>query len=200
MNVEEAILPRVHHDFLQCGMSNWATKTKYSTNLACLLPKQIYSSCIVDWGVLNNMGCAEEIEAMLEIKVYVMGGEEEIFMNDDELMTKKLIKFRLGGRGHTLTLLEFARCLGLYHSAQISDGGFEFITRIARRSGLLAAEDGSHGDSSRRELERMAHKQLYHTDRYAGVFEYMAGHYNVPLQGDYAPPSYFEEQQQHDEE
>ncbi|GJZ13875.1 hypothetical protein Tco_0549105 [Tanacetum coccineum] len=46
-------------------------------------------------------------------------------VTDDELMTKKLIKFRLGGRGHTLTLLEFARRLGLYHSAEISDGGFE---------------------------------------------------------------------------
>ncbi|GJV93094.1 hypothetical protein Tco_1540907 [Tanacetum coccineum] len=196
---------------------------------------------------------------------------------DDELMTKKIIKFRLGGRGHTLTLLEFARRLSLYHSAEISDEGFEvyfqqglrsdenfnareyrlsisseeelhlsrslastirslilrhqngytnvawliarwlkkkgvgsqrdsmiccgqFITRIARRSGLLADEEGSHGDSSRRELERMARKQLYHTDRYAGVFKYMVGHYNVPLQGDYAPPSYFDEQQLHDEE
>ncbi|GKA98939.1 hypothetical protein Tco_0826876, partial [Tanacetum coccineum] len=28
---------------------------------------------------------------------------------DDELQTKKIIKFRLGGRAHSLTLLEFAR-------------------------------------------------------------------------------------------
>ncbi|GKE08828.1 hypothetical protein Tco_1412379, partial [Tanacetum coccineum] len=93
--------------------------------------------------MLNNMGCSEEIEAMLEIELYEMGGKEEIFsfevwrrafdineriytalchkfysaydfyevVTDDELMTKKLIKFRLGGRGHTLTLLEFARHL-----------------------------------------------------------------------------------------
>ncbi|GKB07317.1 hypothetical protein Tco_0835601 [Tanacetum coccineum] len=33
---------------------------------------------------------------------------------DDELQTKKIIKFRLGGRGYNLTLLEFARRLGLY--------------------------------------------------------------------------------------
>ncbi|GJS85992.1 hypothetical protein Tco_0752533 [Tanacetum coccineum] len=76
--------------------------------------------------VLNNMGCAKEIEATLEIKVYEMGGEEEIFkVANDELTTKKIIKFSLGGRGHALTLLEFARCLGLYHSAEISDEGFE---------------------------------------------------------------------------
>ncbi|GKA71533.1 hypothetical protein Tco_0777672 [Tanacetum coccineum] len=43
----------------------------------------------------------------------------------DELITKKLIKFILCGRGHTLTLLEFARQLGLYHSDEINDEGFE---------------------------------------------------------------------------
>ncbi|GKF25399.1 hypothetical protein Tco_0081293 [Tanacetum coccineum] len=35
---------------------------------------------------------------------------------DDELQTKKIIKFRHGGRAHNLTLLEFARRLGLYHA------------------------------------------------------------------------------------
>ncbi|GJY51943.1 hypothetical protein Tco_0442790 [Tanacetum coccineum] len=106
------------------------------------------------------------IEAMLEIKVYKMGGEEEIFsfeawrrafninepiyielchelyatydfdevVTDDELMTKKLIKFRLGGRRHTLTLIEFARRLGLYHSAEISNEGFEVYFQGGLRS------------------------------------------------------------------
>ncbi|GKC61611.1 hypothetical protein Tco_1089209 [Tanacetum coccineum] len=86
--------------------------------------------------LLNNMGYAEEIEEMLEIKVYEMGGDEEIFTSeawrrvfdinelvyaklchefyatyefdeiviDKDLMSKKLIKFRLGGCGHTLTI------------------------------------------------------------------------------------------------
>ncbi|GJU14676.1 hypothetical protein Tco_1142642 [Tanacetum coccineum] len=58
--IEEAILPRVHHEFLRWGTSNRASKTKYYTNLARLLPKQIYSPCIVDWGVLNNMGCGQK--------------------------------------------------------------------------------------------------------------------------------------------
>ncbi|GJV03215.1 RNA-directed DNA polymerase [Tanacetum coccineum] len=85
--------------------------------------------------MLNNMGCAEEIEAMLEIKVYEMGGEEEIFkVTDDELMTKKLIKFRLEGCGYTLTLLEFARRLGLYHVAEISEEGFEVYFQGSLRS------------------------------------------------------------------
>ncbi|GJW55266.1 hypothetical protein Tco_0099351 [Tanacetum coccineum] len=33
-------------------------------------------------GVVNNMGCVKEIEAMLEIKVYEMGEEEEIFSSE----------------------------------------------------------------------------------------------------------------------
>ncbi|GKD31510.1 hypothetical protein Tco_1242288 [Tanacetum coccineum] len=47
--MEEAMLPCVH-----------------------LVPWPIYSSCIVYWKVLNNMGCAEEIENMLEIKVLTL--------------------------------------------------------------------------------------------------------------------------------
>ncbi|GJX17974.1 hypothetical protein Tco_0218806 [Tanacetum coccineum] len=51
------------------------------------MTKPIYLPYVVDWGLLNNMGCAEEIEEMLEIKV----------CENDELRTKKIIKFRLGG-------------------------------------------------------------------------------------------------------
>ncbi|GJR16560.1 hypothetical protein Tco_0799212 [Tanacetum coccineum] len=112
------------------------------------------------------MGCAETIKDMLEIKVYEMGGQEEIFssevwrrvfdinkpiyaelchefystyefdevVTDDELMIKKLIKFRLGGCGHTLTLLEFARRLSLYHVAEINEEGFEVYFRGGLRS------------------------------------------------------------------
>ncbi|GJU07229.1 hypothetical protein Tco_1123659 [Tanacetum coccineum] len=111
------------------GTSNRAAKSKYNTNLARLLPKQIYSLVIVDWEVLNNMGCAEEIEEMLEIKVDEMGVKEEIFtsktITDEELMSRKVIKFRLGGCSHRLTILEFACCLGLYSSDEIQDDGFE---------------------------------------------------------------------------
>nr|GEU74708.1 hypothetical protein [Tanacetum cinerariifolium] len=101
--------------------------------------------------------CAEEIKAMLEIKVYEMGGEDKIFsseawrrtidinetiyvelfhkfyftyefdkvVTDEELMNKKLMKFRLAGHGHSLTLLEFSRRLGLYISHETRDRGFK---------------------------------------------------------------------------
>nr|GEY95003.1 hypothetical protein [Tanacetum cinerariifolium] len=93
---------------------------------------------------------------MLEIKVFEMGGNKEIFtsetwrcafdirepiyselchaffstfefdeeVTDEELIIKKLIKFRLGGRRHSLSLLEFARRLGLYTSVKIQEEGF----------------------------------------------------------------------------
>ncbi|GKB11860.1 putative reverse transcriptase, RNA-dependent DNA polymerase [Tanacetum coccineum] len=40
---------------------------------------------------------------------------DEVYAND-ELQTKKIIKFRLGGRAHNLTLSEFSHRLGLYHA------------------------------------------------------------------------------------
>ncbi|GJX65812.1 hypothetical protein Tco_0300155 [Tanacetum coccineum] len=43
---------------------------------------------------------------------------------DDELQSKKIIKFRLGGRANSLTLLEFARRLGLYQVVGLDEDGF----------------------------------------------------------------------------
>ena len=39
-------------------------------------------------------------------------------------------------------------------------------------------------------IERMSYRQFYHWDRYAGVFECMAGAYDVTLQGAYNPLGY----------
>ncbi|GJV12511.1 hypothetical protein Tco_1354052 [Tanacetum coccineum] len=43
---------------------------------------------------------------------------------DDELESKKIIKFRLGGRAHNLTLLEFAQRMGLYQAVELEEEGF----------------------------------------------------------------------------
>ncbi|GJT29236.1 hypothetical protein Tco_0909511 [Tanacetum coccineum] len=64
---------------------------------------------------------------------------------DDELQSKKIIKFRLGGRAHNLTLLEFAHRLGLYLADELEEDGFDvyfqgglvFITKIARKTRVL---------------------------------------------------------------
>ncbi|GKC39177.1 hypothetical protein Tco_1051561, partial [Tanacetum coccineum] len=51
----------------------------YNTNLARILPKQVYSPCIMDWTVLNTLVYGDVIEDMSEIKVYEMGGDQELF-------------------------------------------------------------------------------------------------------------------------
>ncbi|GKB54300.1 retrotransposon ORF1 [Tanacetum coccineum] len=53
---------------------------------------------------------------------------------NDELQTKKIIKFRLGGRAHNLTLLEFARSLGLYQAVELEDEGFNVYFEGGLRS------------------------------------------------------------------
>ncbi|GKE12995.1 hypothetical protein Tco_1416546, partial [Tanacetum coccineum] len=61
---------------------------------------------------------------------------------DDELQTKKIIKFRLGGRAHSLTLLKFAQRLGLYQAVELEEDGFNvyfegawMIARWMKRKG-----------------------------------------------------------------
>nr|GEU52520.1 reverse transcriptase domain-containing protein [Tanacetum cinerariifolium] len=73
--------------------------------------------------LLNEMGCGEEIEEMLEIKVIEMGGDEEMFTS--KAWRRALIKFRLSGKDHSLTLVQFAKPLGLYENKDISSKGFE---------------------------------------------------------------------------
>ncbi|GJT87237.1 hypothetical protein Tco_1068954 [Tanacetum coccineum] len=154
--VEEVLLPQVHHEFLLWEGCTRDAKSRYNTRLAQLLPRHIYSPCIVNCDVLNRMDCDGEIDEMLRIRVREAESEEEIFTSvawirafnineliyvelchefystyefdevcaDDEFQTKKIIKFRLGGRAHSLTLLEFARRLGLYQAVEIEKDGF----------------------------------------------------------------------------
>ncbi|GJU32981.1 hypothetical protein Tco_1176570 [Tanacetum coccineum] len=155
--VEEVLLTQVHHEFLLWEGCSKEAKSRYNTKLAHLLPRHVYSPCVVNWDILNRMGCDGEIDEMLRIKLREAGSNEEIFtfvawirafnINepvysklchefystyefdevcvDDELQTKKIIKFRLGGRAHSLTLLEFARRLGLYHADELNEEGFD---------------------------------------------------------------------------
>nr|GEZ08196.1 hypothetical protein [Tanacetum cinerariifolium] len=169
---------------LMVGCSREA-KSRYNTRLAQLLPRHVYSPCVVNRDVLNRIGCDEEIDDMLRIRLREARFDEEIFtlatwiraLNinepiymelchefystyesdevyaddelqtkkiikfrlgglyaDDELQTKKIIKFRLGGRAHSLTLLEFARRLGLYQAAELDEEGFNFSFEGGLRS------------------------------------------------------------------
>nr|GEU43812.1 hypothetical protein [Tanacetum cinerariifolium] len=159
--VEEVLLPQVHHEFLLWDRCNRDVKSRYNIRLAKLLPRHIYSPCVMNWDVLNIMGCDGEINNMLRIRLQEAGSNEEIFISmawirafninepiylelchkfysnyefdkvcvNDELQTKKIIKFRLGGRAHNLTLLEFAHRLGLYHAEKLDEEGFDRTSR-----------------------------------------------------------------------
>ncbi|GJR52617.1 hypothetical protein Tco_1403138 [Tanacetum coccineum] len=152
--VEEVLLAQVHHEFLLWEGCNNEAKSRYNTKLTNLLPRHVYSPCVMNWDILNGMGCDGEIDDMMRIKLREAESNEEIFTSiawirafnikepiyselchefystyefdevcaDDELQTKNIIKFRLGGCAHSLTLLEFAHRLGLYHA---DEDGFD---------------------------------------------------------------------------
>ncbi|GKG57236.1 hypothetical protein Tco_0584662, partial [Tanacetum coccineum] len=50
------------------------------------------------------------------------------------MQRKKIIKFRLGGRAYKLTLLEFARRLGLYHADELQEDRFDVYFQGGLRS------------------------------------------------------------------
>nr|GEU99492.1 hypothetical protein [Tanacetum cinerariifolium] len=134
--------------------------------LAQLLPRHIYSPCIINWDVLNQMGCDGEIDDMLRIRLHEVGSDEEIFTSvawirafnvnepiyvelchefystykfnevcaGDELQSKKIIRFRLGGQAHNLTLLEFSQRLGLYQVTELEEKGFNIYFAGGLRS------------------------------------------------------------------
>ncbi|GKC35133.1 hypothetical protein Tco_1047517 [Tanacetum coccineum] len=121
------LFPRVHHEFLKWEGCNRDAKSGYNTKLVHLLPRHIYSLCVVNWDILNRMGCelCHEFYSTYEF--------DEVCA-DDKLKTKKIIKFRLSGRAHSLTLLEFARRLGLYHAKELDEEGFDVYIQGGLRS------------------------------------------------------------------
>ncbi|GJX92631.1 reverse transcriptase domain-containing protein [Tanacetum coccineum] len=85
----------------------------------------------VEEDLLNRMGCDGEIDDILRIRLHEAESDEEIFTS---LQTKKIIKFKHGGRAHSLTLLEFARRLGLYHADELKEDGFNVYFEGGLRS------------------------------------------------------------------
>nr|GEW70360.1 hypothetical protein [Tanacetum cinerariifolium] len=94
---------------------------------------------------------------------------------DDELQTKKIIKFRVDGRAHSLTLLEFAHRLGLYHAEELDENGFdvyfqgglrsddhfnaqEYCLSISKEENLSLSR--SHASTIRNPVLRVMHKMI----------------------------------------
>nr|GFA94108.1 hypothetical protein [Tanacetum cinerariifolium] len=143
-----------HDDGAGSSRSKRSRQHETIEEIGLIVPRHIYSPCVVNWDVLNRIGCDGEFDDMLRIRLREAGSDEEILtsvawirafnINEpiyaelyhefyltyafDEvcavLQTKKIIKFRLGGRAHSLTLLEFARRLGLYQAVELEEEGF----------------------------------------------------------------------------
>ncbi|GJR52150.1 hypothetical protein Tco_1402671 [Tanacetum coccineum] len=74
-----------------------AANSRYNTKLAQLLPRLIYSPCVVDWNVLNQMSYGEAIDEIELCHEFYSTYEFDKVCAADELRTKKIIKFRLFG-------------------------------------------------------------------------------------------------------
>ncbi|GJR41555.1 hypothetical protein Tco_1309658 [Tanacetum coccineum] len=295
--VEEVLLPQVHHEFLLWEGCSRDVKSRVREAES---EEEIFTS--VAW--IRAFNINEPIYAELCHEFYFTYEFDEV-CTDDELQSKKIIKFRLGGRAHNLTLLEFARRLGLYQAVELEEDGFnvyfegglrsddnfnatnywlsisrednlslsrshtstirnpilrvihkmityglcqrtsgydkmkkkgvgtqkesqicygQFISKLVRKcrvltedvvrslSALIYCRDldtttlrdlidsndlydrMGHMEIRQDAIERMEYRQSYHWDRYHGVFEHMAGVYNVPLQGAYNLPGYAQPQ------
>ncbi|GJR70571.1 retrotransposon ORF1 [Tanacetum coccineum] len=183
--VEEAMLPRVHHPFLHWEGCNQVAKSRYNTRLTQLLPRLIYSPCVVDWNVLNYMGCGEVIDEMLTIKLSVAGIDEEIFTSevctrafnidepiynklchefystyefdevcaDDELRTKKIIKFKIYERAFIFDVY--------FQGGLHSDEHFnaqEYWLSISQEENLSLSR--SHDSTIHKPVLRVLHKMI----------------------------------------
>nr|GEX12256.1 retrotransposon Orf1 [Tanacetum cinerariifolium] len=104
--VEEALLPNVHQEFLEEEIDQ----------ILKISLKEVESNEEIFFSVawVRAFYIQEHIYPELCREFYATYEFDEVCV-DDELQSKMIISFRLGGRAHSLTLLEFARRLGLYH-------------------------------------------------------------------------------------
>ncbi|GJZ87265.1 hypothetical protein Tco_0658875, partial [Tanacetum coccineum] len=153
--MEEVLLPQVYHEFLLWEGCNRDAKSRmgYDGEIDDMLRirlretgsnEDIFTS--VAW--IRAFNINEPIYAELCHEFYSTYKFDEVCA-DDELQTKKIIKFRLGGRAHSLTLLEFARrnpILRVIHKmityglCQRTTGYDKFTSKIARKSRVLTED------------------------------------------------------------
>ncbi|GKE31729.1 retrovirus-related pol polyprotein from transposon TNT 1-94 [Tanacetum coccineum] len=117
--VEEALLLDVRHEFLEWRGCSREAKSRYNSSLKeAQTEEEVFFS--VAW--VRAFNIREPIYPELCCEFYATYEFDEVCA-DNELQSKKIISFRLGGRAHSLTLLEFARRLGLYHADELEEEG-----------------------------------------------------------------------------
>ncbi|GJU91975.1 hypothetical protein Tco_1304398 [Tanacetum coccineum] len=128
--VEEVLLPQVHHEFFLWEGCNTDAKSRMGCDgeiddMLRIRVREVESDeeifILVAW--IRAFKINEPIYPELCHEFYSTYEFNEVCA-DDELQTKKIIKFRLGGCAYSLTLLEFARRLGLYQAVELEEDGF----------------------------------------------------------------------------
>ncbi|GJZ02707.1 hypothetical protein Tco_0520668 [Tanacetum coccineum] len=112
----------------EAGSSRSKRSRQHETMEDVLLPQVHYEFLL--WKDVTEMQSLE-IDDMLRIRLREAGSDEEIFTSFVLMMNcnQKIIRFRLGGRAHSLTLLELARRLGLYQAVELEEEGLMFYLR-----------------------------------------------------------------------
>ncbi|GKF39775.1 hypothetical protein Tco_0119836, partial [Tanacetum coccineum] len=118
-----------HHDPNAQEMKPWTSYCLHKFTMSFYYRKDVPE--------MLSLGCDGEIDDMLRIREFYSTYEFDEVCADDELQSKKIIRFRLGGRAHSLTLLEFARRLGLYQAVKLEEVGF-----------IVYFEGGLHSDDN----------------------------------------------------
>ncbi|GJS04997.1 reverse transcriptase domain-containing protein [Tanacetum coccineum] len=133
--VEEVLLPQVHHEFLLWEGCNRDAKSRMGCDgeiddMLRIRVREAESNeeifTLVAW--IRAFNINEPIYAELCHEFYSTYEFDQVCA-DDELQTKKIIKFRLGGCAHSLTLLEFALRLGLYQAVELEEDGLVFTLK-----------------------------------------------------------------------
>ncbi|GJR74199.1 hypothetical protein Tco_0086564 [Tanacetum coccineum] len=120
------------------------------------------------------------------------------YVNVAWLMAKWLKRKGVGSQRDTLDATTLRELIGPDERLIVEDPSPE-VPRVAMPKGPRPSMQDLYDRIGNMEicqgtLERMARRQSYHSDRYAGLFEYMVGQYNIPVQGAYAPPGYDKEE------
>ncbi|GKB06366.1 hypothetical protein Tco_0834599, partial [Tanacetum coccineum] len=126
--VEEVLLPQVHYEFLLWEGCNGDAKSRIKLREAGS-NEEIFTSAV--W--IRAFNINEPIYSELCHEFYSTYEFDEVCA-DDKLQTKKIIKFRLGGRAYNFTLLELARRLGSYHADELDEEGFDVYFQGGLRS------------------------------------------------------------------
>ncbi|GJR37911.1 retrotransposon ORF1 [Tanacetum coccineum] len=179
--VEEVLLPQVHHEFLLWEGCNNEAKSRMGRDREIddmlrikLREAESNKEIFTYMAWIRAFNTKEPIYPELCHEFYSTYEFDEVCA-DDELQTKKIIKFRLGGHAHNLTLLKFARRLGLYHADELEKDGFdvyfqrglhsddhfntqEYWLSISREENLGLSR--SHTSTIRNPILRVVHKMI----------------------------------------